>query len=157
MSNATQTAVPSITASQLATLRTLYAASNKCFTLDLYNAYRTVPHPDLRALIANGFWYQLSATQGNLTQLGADAISAAQKATDADMSKREHDVATYHFTGHSDAWTFMRRCDESKLSAGYPQDMTVKVAIKTWMDREVADKLANGAPCKGYEFAAKRA
>jgi hypothetical protein len=66
---------------------------------------------------------------------------------------RKNDVATYIFAGHSEAWAFMRRCDENKLSAGYPQDWKVQVAIKTWMDREVADKLANGAPCVGYEFA----
>jgi hypothetical protein len=67
-----------------------------------------------------------------------------------------HDVATYRFAGHSEAWAFMKRCDENKLGAGWPQDATVKVALATWMDRELADKLAAGAPVVDYQFASRK-
>lgn len=73
-------------ASQFATLRTLCDASAKCFTLDLRDAYNTVPQDDLRFLIAGGFWYRLSATQGNLTERGAEALRNAKARLDSDRT-----------------------------------------------------------------------
>ena len=74
-------------ASELATLRTLCAASAKCFTLSLRDAYNTVPQDDLRSLISQGFWYRLSATQGNLTNSGADALRAANEKARLDADR----------------------------------------------------------------------
>lgn len=66
------------------------------------------------------------------------------------------DIATYQFPSASAAWAFMHACQDAKVQPGYPSvdgRHTVMVAIKTWMDRETADRLANGAPCVAYNFA----
>jgi hypothetical protein len=66
------------------------------------------------------------------------------------------DVATYQFSDHSAAWQFMRDCQSAKIQPGFPSLDSlnrVMVAIKTWMDRETADKLAKGAPCVAYMLA----
>jgi hypothetical protein len=50
----------------------------------------------------------------------------------------------------------MRDCQSAKIQPGFPSLDSlnrVMVAIKTWMDRETADKLANGAPCVAYMLA----
>jgi hypothetical protein len=75
-------------ASQFATLRTLCDASAKCFTLDLRDAYNTVPQDDLQFLIAGGFWYRGSATQGNLTERGAEALRSAKARLDSDRTAK---------------------------------------------------------------------
>lgn len=72
------------------------------------------------------------------------------------------DVVTYLLPDNESAWSFMRACDAAGLSAGYPSltsppsrcgaERSVRVAVKTWMDREVADKLSEGARVIDYEF-----
>lgn len=79
----------------------------------------------------------------------------------ADALKRTTDVATYSFTGdretaRSAAWAFMRACETSGLSAGYPSlsaPYTVQVGIATCFDRETADTLSSGAEVVDYAFA----
>lgn len=71
---------------ELQTLADLWAASchrlygpvDHTRPLDLYNAYRTLPKEHLVSLQRKGLWFVLSATQGNITQAGADALKAAQ-------------------------------------------------------------------------------
>lgn len=70
---------PALTPHEVETLRALCDASARCGSLDgclnLMHAYRALPQDDIRSLVSRGLWYQLSATQGNLTQRGADALS----------------------------------------------------------------------------------
>ncbi len=57
----------------------------------------------------------------------------------------------------------MRACDAAGIMAGFPalvshdirtpDARTVEVGIRTWMERQTADHLANGAPCISYKFA----
>lgn len=65
---------------ELETLQKLAAASLKCFGLDLYEAYKTLPQEHIRGLVTEGLWYQGSATQGNLTEKGAKALADAREA-----------------------------------------------------------------------------
>jgi hypothetical protein len=69
----------------------------------------------------------------------------------------ETDVATYYLGTREKAWAFMRACDEKGLGAGFPslRAPTVKVSIRTWMDREEADKLAGESPIL-YAFAGQQ-
>lgn len=41
---------------------------------DIYNAYKTLPKEHLSALQKKGLWYTLSATQGNVTEAGCEAL-----------------------------------------------------------------------------------
>lgn len=65
---------------ELETLQKLADASQKCFGLDLYEAYKTLPQEHIRGLVTEGLWYQGSATQGNLTEKGAKALADAREA-----------------------------------------------------------------------------
>ena len=58
----------------LRTLRVLATASRKSFTLDLYHAYNNVPTGHVETLVAAGLWYCSSATQGNITEAGYEAL-----------------------------------------------------------------------------------
>jgi pterin-4a-carbinolamine dehydratase len=66
----------------------------------------------------------------------------------------KHDVATYQFTSYHAAWDFVHECTAAELMTGWPEYLvhTVKVSIRTSLDREAADKLANGAPVVAYNF-----
>lgn len=68
----------------------------------------------------------------------------------------KYDTATYAIGAHDTAWAFMRACDAAGLMAGFPSldgRYTVKVSIRSWMDREAADKLAGGNKVVAYAFA----
>lgn len=62
---------------EIKTLETLTAASEKCFTLALRDAYLEVPHDHIISLLKKGYWYVLSATQGNITEAGMKALRDA--------------------------------------------------------------------------------
>lgn len=70
--------------------------------------------------------------------------------------RRRPDVATYQFGSHTAAWAFMRACDASGFQTGFPGPrITVQVEVRTWMDRETIDLIANGAPVVQYEFSSE--
>ena len=64
---------------ELETLDKLTVASQKCFGLALYEAYKTLPQEHIRSLIQKGLWYQLSMTQGNITKKGNNVLLAAKE------------------------------------------------------------------------------
>ncbi len=73
------------------------------------------------------------------------------------------DIAVYGFVTSKLAWTFYRAFEGTGISAGFPSLRpeigglyTVRVSIPTWIAREAADALANGAAghCVGYSFGA---
>lgn len=87
------------------------------------------------------------------------------KTNEQSMQEAEQmDKATYKLASRDAAWAFYRACSDAKVPAGYPslrspdkarepEARTVVIGIRTWMDREAADKLADGAPCVSYSFA----
>lgn len=69
---------------------------------------------------------------------------------------RQADKITYKFASGHDAWVFVRACDDAGHVAGFPglREPTVRVLVRTWMEREALDALAGpGVEVAGYEFA----
>ena len=77
--------------------------------------------------------------------------------TTTQTTASKSDTATYRFSVASDAVDFRDACGLANLTAriavakGFA---TVTVKLATWMDRETANRLAGGAPCVDYRFAA---
>lgn len=84
-------------------------------------------------------------------------------------TKTKQDRVTYQFETSGAAWSFMRACEAVKIAAGFPGlgrgerafvggskvegDLNaVTILVGTWMEREAADRLADGARVVGYEF-----
>lgn len=67
------------------------------------------------------------------------------------------DAVTYLLPDSESAWEFILACNFAGLSAEClnlgKKEQPVRVGIRTWMDREVADRLSVGARVIDYEFA----
>jgi hypothetical protein len=79
--------------------------------------------------------------------------------TKSKKSESTADEITYRFASGNEAWKFARACEEGGHVAGFPglREPTVRVLVRTWMEREALDALAIGAEVVGYQFANERA
>ena len=79
-----------LTDSQLVTLCALLKASvAHSAPLALRDAYMTLPNADLEFLVSEGYWYIVSATQGQLTKRGENAIRFALREKLIEENKRK--------------------------------------------------------------------
>lgn len=68
-----------VSASELETLQKLAKASSECFTLALHDAYKALPQADIASLQKKKLWFVASASQGNLTEAGAEVLKDARE------------------------------------------------------------------------------
>lgn len=104
---------------------------------------------------------RLRPRRGRLARFGLDL--APPRRDGRMIYERTADSATYIFATRDAAWAFMRACDAAGVSAGFPSlssprahvpsARSVEVAIHSMSQRDLIDRLANGAEVIEYHFA----